>query len=666
MLLEIESLGQIYSPLQDIKDLPASPSPRPRLQDLKVEVPLSPPHSDQTPPWKKRGVPFSEAISELVPELSLPLPNPENNSSQDIDAFFEETIKPIAAEAERSIEQEQLQEADTTLRVTMPVMDFSLPVAPWKPRSQQPPAIDEEAIYMRTLTEMKALHFNKHIWPMSGPAERELKWTPFPAALGKVETQESIPDNGVIDRYMVPPDRVDIETLTWKSDGLRILDGLTGSDEGDLQEGSFPEEKDIISLVRKRKFELEAREDSPSVSTRNYFAEKARPSNKQITSTDSRESKTITRPGMGNVKKVQSHQMSFSNGFFAMGALEDYMSVRKGELVRPELKISNYFPSTSSTEQTNTTVQADLPNLTSHASAQASRPAIPSFPSPNFQTPSSSHHFIVSVSFLSNRPLSRQVQRLFPSAEFIERDFMLYASLHETCQDRRATSRSAVACIPAVMAMDEADMILSPSTGLIWTTLQKVKQRSLPGQQAKSAIQKRILRICPRYERLIVVISQDQKMADLTDVGACDFDHSDCEAFAEFIAFCATLQNSEVQPLFVAGGVDELARWIVALMVKHGFSDQDGIKLLLDETLWEIFLRRAGMNAYAAQAILGTLKAPDQSTDEVSDMGRLQGADFGLGAFVMMSAEERQKRFETLLGGRRLLETVSKILDTRW
>lgn len=53
MVLETESLGDIYSPLKGIRDPPPSPSPfRQRPKDLKVDVPLSPPHSDQPPPWK--------------------------------------------------------------------------------------------------------------------------------------------------------------------------------------------------------------------------------------------------------------------------------------------------------------------------------------------------------------------------------------------------------------------------------------------------------------------------------------------------------------------------------------------------------------------------------------------------------------------------------------
>ena len=92
-------------------------------------------------------------------------------------------------------------------------------------------------------------------------------------------------------------------------------------------------------------------------------------------------------------------------------------------------------------------------------------------------------------------------------------------------------------------------------------------------------------------------------------------------------------------------------------------SADQGIKLLQDETLWEVFLRRAGLNAFAAQAILARLKAPDQNEVDTVDA---QETNFGLTAFIKMSVEERYTQFETLLGGRRLLRRVSQVLDATW
>ena len=663
MLLETESLGDIYSPLKGIQDPPSSPSPcRQRPRDLKVDVPLSPPHSDRPPPWKRKSVTFSEALPELIPELPPPIAKPENISSDDIDAFIQENIKPIALKAERTIEQEQLQEADTVLRIPVPVMDFSLPIAPWKVKSHAPKAYNEDEEIKKTLTEMKALHFSKHGWPTSGQAERELKWAPFPVALGKVDTNESIPDDGSVERYIVPPERVDVATLTWKPDGLRIFDELTNSDV-ELEEGDFPEENDINSLIRKRKLELEEEEDLVSPCSEGYMkADDGRPQSKQKADV------TVIEPrGIANkltketTSKYTKQEDFFNNSFSALGALEDYMNVRKGHLTRRKVTSDQFFAKTSQFSQLSKPNELQPPKSESQINLQVPSPHTVDLPSPVLTISSTPCWFIISASFLANRRLSRQVQHLYPSAEFIERDFTLHQQ--DNLQQRPQSKVNATKMGFGTMA-DEADMLLCPGAGLIWTSLQKIKQRSLPGQISRSTVRERILRTSPRYERLLVLVSQNQNTDPTSDTSTVVqfLDDDDCTAFAGFTAFCSTLPD-EVQTFLVAGGEEDLARWVVAAMAKHGMSADQGIKLLQDETLWEVFLRRAGLNAFAAQAILATLKAPDQNEVDTVDTPE---TNFGLTAFVKMSVEERYAKFETLLGGRRLLGRVSQVLEATW
>ena len=663
-LLDTESLGDIYSPLKGIKDPPSSPpSFRERPKDLKVEVPLSPPQSDEPPPWKRKTVSFTEALPELIPQLPLPISMPESTSSDEIREFFEQTIKPVAIKAERAIEQEQLQEADTTLRVPVPIMDFSLPIAPWKAKSHSLNFDNEDEVLRKTLTEMKALHFSKHSWPRNGQAERELKWAPFPVALGKVDIQESITDNGSINEYVIPPERVDITTLTWKPDGLRIFDELAESDEEELEEGDFPEEKDIDSLIRKRKLELEAEDIVSPSSEKDPGVARPRPRGKQKANIGIAEAQSIiSKPTREISSNDANQQISFTNSFSAMGAVEDFMNVRKGRMNRRKVTSDHHFAKQTQVPQPSAPAALHATNRASQISLEEPAQRTLSFQAPKLSISPSPQFFIVSASFLGNRGLSRQVQCLYPSAEFIERDF----TLHQQEQPRpRLQLKANTQIVNAGTMADEADMLLSPSTGLIWTTLQKVKQRSLPGQEARSAVQDRILRTSPRYEKLVILVSQDQSncsSSDIASTGMQCLDDNDCTALAEFTAFCTTLPD-EVQTIFVAGGEEDLAKWVVAAMVKYGLPTDQGIKLLQDETLWEVFLRRAGMNAFAAQAILATLKAPDQSESEAAGKQR---TDFGLTAFVKMSVQERFARFETLLGGRRLLGRVSRVLDERW
>lgn len=685
MLLDSESLGDIYSPLKGVKDPPSSPPPlRSPLQDRKAEVPLSPVRSE--PLWKGESVILSQALPKLIPDLPLPIPKPEDTSSSDFDALFDEAIASISIKAKRTIEQEQLQEEDTTLKVVVPVMDFSLPITPWKASIRATSSRETDDVQNEMLKEMKALHFSndpskEHIWPMNEKAERELKWAAFPTALGKVEMQESILDDGSLAKYLAQPERVNIDTLTWKPEGLRILDELAESDEEVLEEGIFPEENNMESLIRKRKLELELADTSPSSDGISRATKARQSSNRDVTT-------RLAEANFENKKEVQAAQRNensgsaFTDSFSAMGALNDFLNVRKGIIEKPKLKADHHFSGAPSTNQP-ILVQADTAKSTSKSI----------MPSPIVTPPITLCPFVVSASFLSNRNLSRQIQTSFPSAEFIERDFSLYPgqaqrppsrsnkappllsnrnlarqiqnmfptaeyierdfNLYLASQQRPPSKSNTAPPLLSTMA-DEADMILSPSTALIWTTMQKIKQRSLPGKVARSAIRERILRTSPRYERLLVMVSEDRQAND--SIAPSQLDNNDCEALVEFMTFCSSLHD-EVTVTFIGGGEEDLAKWIAAMMVKYGIADQE-VKLLQDESIWEVFLRRAGMNAFAAQAILDKSKAPEQpQSHEV---------DFGLTAFVKMTLEERLAKFETFLGGRRLLNRVSKVLDARW
>ena len=143
----------------------------------------------------------------------------------------------------------------------------------------------------------------------------------------------------------------------------------------------------------------------------------------------------------------------------------------------------------------------------------------------------------------------------------------------------------------------------------------------------------------------------------------------DCTALNELISFAAALDD-EVTITFVGGGEEDLARWITGLISATPLVQTDMV-LLQDITLWELFLTKAGMNAFAAQAVLSELKAPQVGEDggeELATTGQRvgQGERYGLAAFVTMEEGERMERFGRLFGGRKVLETVGRVLDGGW
>jgi hypothetical protein len=136
-------------------------------------------------------------------------------------------------------------------------------------------------------------------------------------------------------------------------------------------------------------------------------------------------------------------------------------------------------------------------------------------------------------------------------------------------------------------AAKEADIILSPSTGLIFTTLQRVKQRALPGQADRSPIKERVFALQSRYERLVIVVSEGLS-PEMENLGSSrPHDPRDIEAVEAFKAFASKMEG-EVLVQYVVGGEKALALSTVVEMARyglpHGSPDIGDIKPVTQET----------------------------------------------------------------------------------
>lgn len=641
----INDVGDVYSPLKDIKETPP-PLPQPtkttRKSSFRVEVPVSPVTSIKPPPWERKNTSFQEVLSEVIPmgDFPSPIPSLEQTTAEDIDAYFDEKLGPIAAHVERVIEQEQLSEGDTPLRVPVPVLDFSLPKAPW---DQAKHCKDKKKACKEELSRLQEDHFGNHFWPLDSQAIRELSWVPYPPSASQYELKEGIVDDGTLEKFLAVPEHIDPKMLRWKREGLLILDEVQQSDEEELELGDFPEAKDIDSLVRKRKFELQGAKvsgmgrASPKCKTRRIVAG---------------EQSAVHTTELPNA--VQPHSLTL--GFSATGALESFLNVRKGQDRKIDTNIDRVSKDHSEFPTTSDPIQKKAVGYIGQSDDDNVSPPLRPFVRLALKVPSALRPFMVSTAFLANWKLWRRIRALYPSAEFIERDFSFGIFL-----PRARPHQLAQRDIPSVYVDSEADIILSPNTGLVVTTLQKIMQRALPGQTARSPVQERLHRLAIRYERLIVLVHREDDISsgtlDGVAVGSGDLDLSDCEAFASFNSFLGGLSyDIEAQSLFVDSKGSDLAEWIVSLMLKYGISSESPVKLLQEETQWEVFLRQAGMNAFAAQVILAEMK----------QLREREGREWGLETFLRIGGEERVRRFERAIGGSKLIRRVGQVLDRRW
>lgn len=346
----------------------------------------------------------------------------------------------------------------------------------------------------------------------------------------------------------------------------------------------------------------------------------------------------------------------FDVGFSAMDSLSNFMEIRAENVKKPKLMDSPYFPSPKSESH----IQAPSSQANDQEAAEVfttNEPA-PSFPFP-FQVSSSLPQTVIISKDLLNtyHGLIRRLETLDSSVIIIERDF----SAHRT------RSKTTVSSVVSEI-MSEADLIISPTTAVIITTLQATTQLSLPGQgPSRSLVHERISGSRPHYECLFVLVSGPATTHEL--------DSASCAALSSLTAFCAS-QKTAVTVLYIESGEETLINWILGLLSKYGFTqpdkEHDQIAFLQDETLWELFLRRAGMNAFAAQVVLGMLKIPDRPSRQGDGLNEIDmdergsgGLEYGLYGFVVMGHDERVRRFGSVLG-ERILRSVGEKLDVNW
>jgi hypothetical protein len=339
--------------------------------------------------------------------------------------------------------------------------------------------------------------------------------------------------------------------------------------------------------------------------------------------------------------------------------------------VGEELSRGTVLPSALSAPKSNLAPAAVMVAQVDNRHEQQSETANISIPVPKVKKLATQHKIpiIVPSAFMAgNRRLLHLLRTILPIIDICERDPPLALSLSNSSGNPPT---------------EEADLTISPSTGVILTTLQKLKQKPLPGQQASpiGSLRARIASTAPLYERLIVLVKESGSNPSRAEnpepsITTNPLDNLDCTALSDLTAWTVTALSPgpEIQILYIPGGDLEAANWLAAAVSHHhhqgGLSaatckphDGDVFCLIRDETMWERWLRAAGLNAFAAQVVLRRLRVKDISPDSGGDLGNVR---FGLQAFIAMTLEQRVETFGGLLGGERVLRRVCAGLDGGW
>ncbi|KAH8596143.1 hypothetical protein B0O99DRAFT_510779 [Bisporella sp. PMI_857] len=643
---EVMQLEKVYSPLASIDNRPTSPamaSPKHNPESLKVEEILTPP----------RPTPLAKSVhfSEIVETMSRNTPDFMSNKSSPslVDEVLTNLFGDAGKKAMRQVEQETLIQADTTARVKVPVMDFSPPDPPWM--SLQRISNPEELLSRQTNMINDYISADiRTIWPLHKQAK--LKWNPFPHDLARVVLEENFSHNDEVWEVFVREGKdeglIEASSLTWKPPGLKILDD-SDSDDDEIEPGKFLKAKpqDIAFLVKKRKMEIEEQKaEARPAPFKNLDPFELFPIH-QPPRPNALKPKHLTKGNSSQHEDPNEGDMGLLLGgaFSAEAALDNFMEIRGAK--KHKLTNSSYF--VKSAPAPAGSVQIVSQQALQHTVRQSPLSAMP-LPRPVLRLPDSAAAVIISSSLLKNRALVKSIEKHYQGIRLVERDF----TAHNTVKwVPGSVTRSPVAS----SLTHEADIIISPSVGIITTTLQQIKQKALPGQKSKVAIRDRIEKVSLRYEKLVVLVTEGLISGQSEEI-PIGLDINDCKAFSDFMGFTSGLECTVTVHL-VSGGIETVSTWLISIIVQNaavGWSE-----LLDDETHWEVFLRRAGMNAFAAQAIIANMKAPAG----VDSHGSAKAGLYGLTGFMEMGPQQRLARFGPLCGVKSV-QRVSAVLDIIW
>jgi hypothetical protein len=567
-----------FSPLSESCTL--VPSKR-KTKELKVEGPLTPPILSTSPMKKLKSVSFAAPLDECISHE--PWGQDRADGDEDIiseDFEFFAYIEPLAQQVRKCVKNERLSGVDTTARVDVPDVDFTLPVAPWIEYSQT--ASDK---YRHNNTELEAqMQFLRRTiredlksvasWHGMSVPERELQWSFLMTKVSTLKLDETLHGETEAKRLLSEARIGNIATSSaqvWKQDGLRVLD----EDEEDEIESVIDEgSQDMKALLRKRRLEMEEETEEKNHKRRvSQYPQLASLQAKTGNITHQMPQERNLRPQSAHVTTERGVELMFG-GFSATSALHRFLetrgkaagSTRPNTIEKPVLGESTRLTDVSSgqTSTRPTEYPRNGMNMT-HCRHDEEANMTKPLPSPaDILVDLKPCSFIISSKFLLKRSLLKQIEQFFPKAEMVYRDYTLP---HSPAKD--------------------ADLILSPSTGMILTSSQQIKQRALPGQTERSPIKEYMATLQSRYERLIILVSEGLSR-ELEELGSGrPDDPRDREAFIELEAFAAQMEGDAIVQ-YVPGGEKALARSTVMIMGKYGLpygsADIGDIKPIPQET----------------------------------------------------------------------------------
>ncbi|GFF24320.1 hypothetical protein IFM58399_00620 [Aspergillus lentulus] len=396
-----------------------------------------------------------------------------------------------------------------------------------------------------------------------------------------------------------------------------------------------------------------------------------------------------------------------------LGSLAAFMETRGRIEKRHRVTQSPYFPGKGSIDDVSKrqidAVSTEKPRSCSKEPDKSENgwdTIHPATPLPRFQQETGERPilFLSTALLKSHLRLVRCLEEMAGQPVIVYRDYN-HDNLGSEPRGKHTTSR-----INSNLTLQiEADIIISPSTGIILTTSQATTQLYLPGHKSthpetnieciNSPLRERIFLLAPRYERIYLFICHSAPSSKklLVKQSGPIADKRVLTSIASLTAFCSSMSAyATISPLLVPSRPETVAGWVLSLANKHiarlpenptripsgtSFTPINSAQknrlrpeMMMRTTVREMFLRQAGLNPYAAQVILAFLSREDEeertyirykSPTAASSSSVEEGGTQGLARFIEMEPDRRKEVFGELIGDR-MMGRINHILDKDW
>ena len=607
-------------------------------------LPLDTPDPNESRNSIFHGVSPNTFLEQLAPCAA----GSENDDFDEVfdEGFFKELLRltdAAEADVEAVLHDEQIMVLETLLKYPVPQLERISIIPPWRGRGDDFLGIRFDGMEMISSDEAGLQE------------DKRMKWEALPSHLMQLGIDDTIEDDGKLSRWVaVPREIVKSEELLFKRPGLCLLNSENDSDEEIEEQPELAEESPRPRISRV----LGKRNEHP------HNPQFQLPVKKLCAAGDDDmqdllQTKRSMKPSWTNI--------STSN------ALGTFLDLRGGKFKRaalPQPTTNELFDDPIQPTQTQQSenslhhVPDNLPWLSQTDSVRLavqvpSTPEQERFPpveKQNQQLAKLGHHRAIVFE-------TTILQRHSSLISFLETNgkddlSIVYREMGKIGRDNNPCA--------------SPDMILNPKTGLIFTSLQALSQKSLPGQGSpgQGLVQRRVLQLAQEYSRLLVVIAAPNVNGKLAQ--------AQLDTMSTFIGTCARISKDgfSAVPVWVASSgspqmMDTVFNACVwNLICQHAFPEENPlpssrrdlgtVALINEESVWERFLRRVGCNVMAAQVLIGLMKMPDPPG------GNLSGnTNWGLRRFVQMTPYERRRMFEEIVGSG-AMGRVNRMLDEIW